>query len=109
MIYTASPCSAICVRAYVRRSDGTKLLCQPGYLKVLKQFALSGDMFKFGIRSVCWKVSVWGALCVCEVEELQSRRSLYYIGDSQGLGEEEGGKGMDCQMVCGIFLIFLMG
>eukprot|EP00731_Ephydatia_muelleri_P014079 Em0007g1389a len=37
-------------------SDGTKLLCQPGYLKVLKQFALSGEMFKFGIRSVCWKL-----------------------------------------------------
>ena len=46
-----------------RRSDGTKLLCQPGYLKVLKQFALSGEMFKFGIRSVCWKVKRYMLSC----------------------------------------------
>ena len=40
----------------VCRSDASKLLFQPGYLKVLKSMALSGQLQQYNIRSVVWRV-----------------------------------------------------
>ena len=41
---------------YFHRSDASKLLFQPGYLKVLKSMALSGQLQQYNIRSVVWRV-----------------------------------------------------
>ena len=38
------------------RGDSSKLLFQLGYLKVLKELALSGQLQLYNIRGVCWKV-----------------------------------------------------
>lgn len=38
------------------RNDWCKLLFQDGYLKVLKQFALSGELQRSNIRAICWKL-----------------------------------------------------
>ena len=52
-------------RVPARRSDGCKLLFQDGYLEVLKNLALSGELQKYSIRGVCWKVNGMCALeCV---------------------------------------------
>ena len=39
------------------RADSSKLLFQAGYIQVLKQMALSGQLQQYNIRSVCWKVT----------------------------------------------------
>ena len=39
------------------RADSSKLLFQAGYVQVLKQMALSGQLQQYNIRSVCWKVT----------------------------------------------------
>ena len=39
------------------RGEASQLLFQPGYIHVLKQMALSGQLQKFNIRSVAWRVS----------------------------------------------------
>ena len=43
------------------RNEASRLLYQSGYLKVVKEMALSGQLQQYNIRSVCWRVSV----CVC--------------------------------------------
>jgi hypothetical protein len=37
-------------------SDASKLLFQPGYLKVLKSMAISGQLQLYNIRSVVWRL-----------------------------------------------------
>ena len=39
------------------RGEASHLLFQPGYVQVLKQMALSGQLQMYNIRSVAWRVS----------------------------------------------------
>ena len=50
-VYDESMCTCTCLR-----SDASKLLFQPGYLKVLKSMAISGQLQLYNIRSVVWRV-----------------------------------------------------
>ena len=45
---------------HTHRGDSSKLLFQLGYLKVLKELALSGQLQLYNIRGVCWRVREGG-------------------------------------------------
>ena len=50
---------------FVARGEASHLLFQPGYLHVLKQMALSGQLQMYNIRSIAWRVSGVALLCGC--------------------------------------------
>ena len=47
----------------VSRNEASQLLFQPGYIQVLKQMAMSGQMQMYNIRSVAWRVSPMLYVC----------------------------------------------
>ena len=49
----------------IARVEASQLLFQPGYLHVLKQMALSGQLQMYNIRSIAWRVSGVALLCGC--------------------------------------------
>ena len=71
---------------YLCRADSSKLLFQAGYIQVLKQMALSGQLQQYNIRSVCWKVQcVYIILSFCVVFVYEER-------EKKGRREREEGR-----------------
>ena len=62
------------------RADSSKLLFQAGYIQVLKQMALSGQLQQYNIRSVCWKVTQHSHTHTHLLAGIFQGRTLLWIG-----------------------------